>query len=205
MITKVALLLPVVLLASPAKPAKPTAHPSVGGSVKEALAKRPLPAKPLTKAQIIGLARSEGVAVQESTDIGRTWVDAARPSTSGVHMAQFCAKASEINLDGTGYTLFDVNQASWCRKQGLPVGFEIRLNAKQNKGYVINCGSLRLKWTATQGSTQTTVAATRPTTPTYTFVARKTGTERIRFTIPKDHLAEYYEPRLDRCQVAEVG
>ena len=84
-------------------------------------------------------------------------------------------------------------------------GFEIRLDAKQNKGYVINCGGLRLRWVATQASTQTSVAATHAVTPTYTFVAQRTGVETIRFSIPKNHHAEYYEPRVDRCQVAEVG
>ncbi len=206
MCTNIAGFLSIVLaLVSPSKSPKPKAHPSVNGSVKGALAKRPLPSKPLTKAQIIGLARSQGMRVEASPNIGRTWVDAARPSTHGVRMTQFCAKASEVDLDGTGYTLFEVDMASWCRTRGLPVGFEIRLDAKQNKGYVINCGGLRLRWVATQASTQTSVAATHAVTPTYTFVAQRTGVETIRFSIPKNHHAEYYEPRVDRCQVAEVG
>ncbi len=206
MFTKVAGILSIILVfASPSKSPKPTAHPSVNGPVKGAVAKRPLPSKPLTKAQIIGLARSKGVSLDKSPNIGRTWVDSARPSTPGVRLAQFCAKASEINVDGTGYTLFDVDMASWCRDRGLPVGFEIRLDAKKDKGYVINCGSLRLRWVATQASTQVSVAATQPVTPTYTFVAKRTGVETIRFSIPKNHHAEYYEPRVDRCQVAELG
>lgn len=205
MFMKIAAILPILFLLSPSKSPKATAHPSVSSSVAKAVKKRPLSSQPLTKAQIIGLARSQGVPVTPSASIGRTWVDAARPSTNGVRMAQFCAKASEVNPNGTGYTLFDVNQASWCQQQGLSVGFEIRLDAKKDKGYVINCGGIRLRWVATQLSSQATVAASRPVAPTYTFVARKTGVETIRFSIPKNHQAEYYEPRLDRCQVAEIG
>jgi len=196
--------LSLILLAAPGKAPKPTASPLVTGSVKQALKTQPLPVKPLTKKQIIQVARSSGVSPSKSPAIGRTWVDAARPAVPGVQLNQYCAMASQINYLGTtGAILFDRDQIRWCQDRGYQVGIEIRLDAKKDKGYVINCGGHRLRWVTKHNGVTTT--ATTAGAPTFNFVAKSTGPTTVQFIIPRDHWAEYFQPRVDRCQVAELG
>ena len=192
-----------VLGAKPTAP-QPTA-PKMDPHLPPRAAVKEAKIKPLSKRELLTLGRDKGLTKsKDKSDVNRTIVDSADAVRNQVKLTTLCARETFVNPNGTGGIIFSPVLLRTCIEHGLPVGVRLVFPVEKHKGYIVNCGTSRLRWTIKRASLADPIQLSREATPTHTFVSQKTGTEIVEFLIPLHHFSHAIAPVVSQCQVAVV-